>query len=291
MPRTNFVKAYGGKRACQHQHINSRTVTITDYSGNERSQLNFVLASDVDIESDGTGWNVEFAKWVDPASGETLHYVSGDDIDIQINVDSNTCGLTKGKHSEARDDHAHEGGNLTCEKCSNPINIGDPYQYVKVKRQRGGVKRDRCMDCPNWKASELTSSSFLSTIYAADEDQPEPSSNPDSADVAESEIEDLRTHFAEAARAAAEIRIEAADNMEEGFGHETSMSAELREQGEHAESVADEIEGLSFDFDTTNDLDDEDLTDEEREESLAELADLVEAAIEEIQSTWSEVQM
>ena len=291
MPRTNFVKAYGGKRACQHQHINSRTVTITDYSGDDTSEIAFILGANVAIESVDSGWNIESAKWTDPASGETLSYTSTDDISINISVDSDTCGLTKGKHSEARDDHAHEGGNLTCQKCQKPINIGDPYKYVKQKLQRGGIKRDRCMDCPNWKASELTSSAFLSTIYAADEDQPEPSSNPDSADIAESEIEDLKTHFAAAARAAAEIRTEAADNMEEGFGHETSMSSELREQGEHAESIADEIENLSFDFSTTNDLDDEDLTDEDREESLAELADLVEAAVEEIQSTWSEVQM
>ncbi len=49
--------------------------------------------------------------------------------------------------------------------------------------------------------------------------------------------------------------IDGADNMESGFGHETSTSAELHERGENIEYVADEIESLDFDMPEEDEFD------------------------------------
>jgi hypothetical protein len=44
----------------------------------------------------------------------------------------------------------------------------------------------------------------------------------------------------------AEEKGEAADNMEEGFGHETYQSQEIREQADQLESWADEVEQVDI---------------------------------------------
>jgi hypothetical protein len=160
-----------------------------------------------------------------------------------------TCGL-------ARDDAAHQSrygdghefeARYVCGKCGERIEIGATYREVRSKRQRGGVTMRRCSTCPTWKPSELTTSEFLSILLAASEDEPEISIDPDDQDGTVSGLESLREHYAEAARSAAQIRLDAADAMEDGLGHETQTSADLRAVGDEVDGIADEIEGVDLD--------------------------------------------
>lgn len=130
--------------------------------------------------------------------------------------------------------------NRKCDKCSTEIKVGDPYKWIKPKSgPYGGSMRVRCATCPTWRPSETTSSPALGTLYAAQEQFEEDLAGAEEADA----IREALTALAEGVREAGQVYTEGADNMEEGFGHETSMSSELREKGEALESAADEIEG------------------------------------------------
>lgn len=133
--------------------------------------------------------------------------------------------------------------NRKCGKCGTEIKPGDPYKWVKPKSgPYGGTKRVRCATCPNWRPSELTSSAALSTLYAAQEAFEDDLAQADDVD----SIQEALNALAEGVREAGGVYTESADNMEDGFGHETSMSAELREKGEALESAADEIENADL---------------------------------------------
>lgn len=160
------------------------------------------------------------------------------------------CGKPKPVHSEL--DHEFTQAPLTCEACRQPINIGDPYKWVAPRAHRAakGIKRNRHTSCPGWKPSELTSSPHLATIYAAQEnaDKEMAAISIGSVDEAESVVEVLEqiaTDFAESIMEAAESYGESADAIEDGFGHETYQSDELREKSEAVEGWADEVASFS----------------------------------------------
>lgn len=144
--------------------------------------------------------------------------------------------------------HSFEG-RYVCQKCGRRIEVGETYREVRMKRQRGGVTWRRCSTCPRWKPSELTTSEFLATLYAAQEDEPAVNIDPEDRDATLADLEALRDHYADAARQAAQVRIEAADAMEDGFGHETETSQALRDTGDEVDGIADEIEGVDLDWD------------------------------------------
>jgi hypothetical protein len=131
--------------------------------------------------------------------------------------------------------------NRACEKCQKEIEVGSPYKWVKPKSgPYGGRLRVRCAACPTWTPAELTSSEFLSLIYSTQDAAQDALSNWD-----RETIDDLRSalsEFADGLREAAEVRTQAADNMDDGFGHSTSMSEDLRSEGEQVEGRADEVE-------------------------------------------------
>ena len=136
-------------------------------------------------------------------------------------------------------------------------------------------------------------------MYAADEDAP--TINGGDADSITESMADYARHFGEAARQMAEIRIESADNMEDGFGHETAISGELREQGEQAETVADELEYYepSYEAPTIDTIredlegtDQEDGTDEDLADCLKDrLDEWANEMKDEIDSIWQGVQV
>lgn len=115
--------------------------------------------------------------------------------------------------------------NLRCGACGKDIEPGQPYKWVKTKSgPYGGAKMNRHEGCPTWKPSELTSSK-MSGIYAAQEECDEQVGSCESIE----DLESLRDSLAEQIRGVAEEYEESAINIEEGFGHETSMSEELKE--------------------------------------------------------------
>jgi hypothetical protein len=160
-----------------------------------------------------------------------------------------------------------------CYKCGTPIKAGDPYKWWKFggaagSRGPGGPKIKRCGPCPSPKQSELTRSPFRSTLYAAQEDY-----YATNWETAEDAADALR-NYAEAVRGCAEIRTEAADNIVSGFGHETYVSENLRDEGQEVEGWADDIESKA---DEVAGLDPEDYEDEDGlRDAIEDLANVVE---------------
>ena len=127
--------------------------------------------------------------------------------------------------------------NRTCGKCNNEIKVGDPYRWVQPKSgPYGGIKRYRCMDCPTWRQSEL-SSSKMAGVYAAQEQLDDDLYNMNDV----SDLEGLRDDLADQIEAVADEYDESAQNMVDGFGHETSMSDELVEKAEALREWAEEV--------------------------------------------------
>jgi hypothetical protein len=123
-----------------------------------------------------------------------------------------------------------------CHKCLSPLPVGTPYIWYKFNY---GPKVKRCPKCPP-KPSDLTRSPYLSTLYFCQEQL----AAIDPADGPETVADNIRS-VADEVRSASEIRIDAADAIEDGFGHPTYQSDELREQGETCEAAADEIESIA----------------------------------------------
>lgn len=150
-----------------------------------------------------------------------------------------------------------------CGKCGNEIEVGAPYKWVKTKSgPYGGTVKYRCSTCPVWRPSEL-SSSKMAEIMAAQEELDDQLPAAESVD----DLESLRDNLAEAIRGVAEQYEESASNMEDGFGHETEQSMELRERAESLEAWADEVESVDFD-----DFDEDDIGEEDPDEDEIEAA-------------------
>lgn len=213
-------------------------------------------------------------------------------------ADGRRCGLTKGAAAHMTDapdgpDYLHPfdpGPAKTCGKCGRAIEIGDPYKFVKTRSSPySSTRRERCDTCPDWKASELTSSGYLSTKYAADEDAPivEVSDDPEAV---EESLRALAEHYGQAAASCAEMRTEAADNIEDGFGHETMQSADLREEGDGAQGVADELENWEPSSPFEDPGEDEDLDGDELAEAReSALQDWAAEQQQEIEDHWGEM--
>lgn len=162
-----------------------------------------------------------------------------------------------------------------CGRCGVTIEVGQPYKWVKTKSgPYGGATLIRCKPCPSWKASEL-SSSKMAGVYAAQEQCDEQIDGCEEV----GDLESLRDDLADQIEAVGEEYEEASQNMEDGFGHETSMSSELRERGEELKSWADYIRNVDFD----------DFEEPEREEDAADDEEH-ESDVEEARQEWIEEQ-
>lgn len=100
---------------------------------------------------------------------------------------------------------------------------------------------------PNWRPSETTGSAALSVLYGAQEAARDALDAWDPVDGREA-LSEILTTLAEGVREAAEVYEESASSMEDGFGHETSLSAELREKADALNSAAYEIEFAAYDI-------------------------------------------
>jgi hypothetical protein len=249
MARTHYVKSFRGQRTCQHQAEGS-------WSKCGKGRDDHPSPSDL-------------------AAAETLGLLTPEYVSKNWTVT----------------DHPFTQSPLRCQRCGKDINIGDPYKWVAPRAHRAsrGVKKVRCMECPGWKPSELTSSPVLSILYAVSEDFDfsgvnEPASLDEVEDVAD-QLRAVLSAAAEQVREAAEMRTEAADNIEDGFGHETYQSSELREQGDELEQWADEMD--SWDPPTEPDEDE----DEDEDELADRLREWFESAVDDAQSYIDDIPM
>jgi hypothetical protein len=155
-------------------------------------------------------------------------------------------------HTVAKSQKEHR-----CSACGQPIEVGQPYKWFKMKLARGGVKKSYHPGC-NIPPSHRTTSR-MGAIYDA-----QAALNLSGCETVEDVQSELQS-FAETVREVAEGYAESADNIESGFQHETYQSQELREKSESLESWADELEQWEFSGDAEPVQDEEDVPDEEPE--------------------------
>lgn len=126
----------------------------------------------------------------------------------------------------------------TCGKCQTTIEVGMPYKHITPKSgPYGGRRMVRCASCPSWQVWEYSSSLSARTAEIAHnfEQEIDGADDPDS-------ITSALSSAADSIREIAEEKRESASNIEEGFGHSTSMSEELESVADELDSWADEVE-------------------------------------------------
>lgn len=129
-----------------------------------------------------------------------------------------------------------------CEECGKEILPRMPYKHVTVMTgPRSSHKRVRCNDCPTWQPWDLSNALWARLAQITHEFSNELSSCED-----EDSIRDLLNITAEAVREIAEEKRESASNIEDGFGHPTSLSEELEGVADELETWADEIENADI---------------------------------------------
>jgi hypothetical protein len=130
--------------------------------------------------------------------------------------------------------------NRNCGKCGKEIVPGMPYKHISPRSgPYGGRTLYRCAECPNWHVWEY-SSSLSARLSEVSHDFSEAIGNADTTD----EVTEALNTAAEAVREIASEKEESAQNIEDGFQHETSQSQELRDVAEQLNSWADEIENV-----------------------------------------------
>ena len=130
--------------------------------------------------------------------------------------------------------------NRKCDKCGKEIEVGQPYKWIAPKSgPYGGYKRYRCDACPTWNVWDY-SNSLGARVAQISADAWEQFGN--TTFESDDEFNSLLSEVAENIRGLAEEKEEGAQNIEDGFGHETSTSQELRDIAEQLNSWADDVE-------------------------------------------------
>lgn len=130
-----------------------------------------------------------------------------------------------------------------CEVCGKTIEPGQPYKHVTPKSgPYGGRTRTRCASCPSWQPWDLSSALW------ARQAQIEASAMDDFPDGFEEtdDLDDWAENVASKIESLADEKEEAADNIEEGFGHETYQSEEIRQTAESLREWAENVRGIDW---------------------------------------------
>jgi len=157
-----------------------------------------------------------------------------------------------------------------CGDCGKQIRAGQPYKWWTVGF-RSRYKHKRCDECITPMPSARESNPKVAAILAVEE----------TFDTTSAKCrEDLVSVLEDAAsgiRDAGEQWTESADEMEQGFGHETEQSNEQREKGEAAEGWAEAIENA------VHELDEEKGEDESDDEYIERLRTEAQSAFDDNQ--------
>lgn len=122
-----------------------------------------------------------------------------------------------------------------CKHETREIKVGEPYKWIEPSGQR---VRNRHADCPSWRVWEY-SSSLSARIAQIQDDGPEDfETAEDATSWAEAKAQEIRD--------LAEEKRESAQNIVEGFGHETYQSEELEQTADDLEQWADDLEGVDI---------------------------------------------
>jgi hypothetical protein len=131
-----------------------------------------------------------------------------------------------------------------CDSCRNPILPGTPYKHISPKSgPYGGRKRTRHEGCPTWQVWEY-SSSLNARLAQVEHDFVTEVSKADMT--TEDGVQGALDDAANAIREIVGEKRDAADNIEQGFGHPTTQSEELEQLADDLESWADDIEAATI---------------------------------------------
>jgi hypothetical protein len=166
---------------------------------------------------------------------------------IPLTEEKEMARVTYVKSAKGRKD----GRARRCSNCGIEILPGAPYKWFASRIGRYSQRKDFCADC-RIRPSMMTTSPHLSTIYAGQE-AAEDALAAGGSDMSLTDIADAVRGYAEALREASESYGESADNIEDGFGHETSTSADIREKADECESLADTVESAADDIEGMDD--------------------------------------
>lgn len=128
---------------------------------------------------------------------------------------------------------------LVCDACGKPIELGTPYKHVTTKTTYGGRTRNRHESCPTWQPWELSNSWSARVAQATFDFDVSNCETPDEVQAALDEVADRIQELAEESR-------EAAESIENGFGHPTFVSDEANERADQLEEWAEEIRGADI---------------------------------------------
>lgn len=138
-----------------------------------------------------------------------------------------------------------------CGRCGKTIAKGDSYYWWKTKTgPASGFKSTRCLEHKP-RPSEITSNQYQSMILAAQEDWED--SVRTTTGMAIEDVEDAAREVSTVAEDIAQTLEDNADNIENGFGHATYQSDELRERADMWRSYAEELESAISDARYNND--------------------------------------
>lgn len=130
---------------------------------------------------------------------------------------------------------------FTCGYCSKPIEIGTPYKHISPKSgPYGGATLRRHAECPTWNVWDYSSSLSARTAQISHEGMVAVTAAIEAREP--SDVEAALSQIADEIRSLAEEKREGASNIEDGFGHPTSMSEELEQIADDLDSWADEVE-------------------------------------------------
>lgn len=128
-----------------------------------------------------------------------------------------------------------------CDHCHKPIEVGQPYKHISPKSgPYGGRTLNRHAACPTWQVWEY-SNSLSARISQIQHQFSEDMAGVESEDDVTAALEEA----ADQARELAEEKRESAENIRDGFGHDTYQSEELDEVADNIESWADDIANTS----------------------------------------------
>jgi hypothetical protein len=123
-----------------------------------------------------------------------------------------------------------------CDHCGEAIKVGTAYKHISPKSgPYGGQKRTRHETCPDWQVWDY-SSSLSARIALIQHTANNAVGDIDSEDAATQVIEDAK----EAINELVEEKRDAAQNIEDGFQHETEQSQTLTQQADDLEAWAEE---------------------------------------------------
>lgn len=133
--------------------------------------------------------------------------------------------------------------NQVCELDNTEIKPGDPYKKASGRNSGGFYLRVRCDTCPTWHPWELSDSlpNRLAEIVHNYEKATEEVSTVE-------EVEQALDDASEAITEIAEEKREAAQNIEDGFQHETEQSVELNQVADDLDAWANDIETAKTDI-------------------------------------------